>query len=165
MVSGSDEFLMLRLIYNLEHGATKDSNTQNAHTSSQSVIISLRRRAKHLCPRLYRRSTNILPANYWLLLLAGDVEINPGPVRFLCTVCQKPVKRNQRGTECSNCTHWTHAKCGGISPEDCGKHTYVDSCFKDKESHYRCRKWCPGKVCHTEHHPQQQSQTNQKSSL
>ena len=47
-----------------------------------------------------------------------------------------------------------------------GKHTYVDSCcFKDTEFHYRCRKWYPGKVCHTEQHPQQQSQTNQKSSL
>ena len=110
-------FLMLRLIYILEHGATRGSNTESTHTRSESVIISLWRRAKYLCPRL-RRPTNMLPANYWLLLLAGDIEKNPGPARFPCTVCRKPVKRNQRGIECSKCAHWTHAKCGGVSPEE-----------------------------------------------
>ena len=36
----------------------------------------------------------------WLLLLSGDIEINPGPVRYPCTVCAKPVRVNQRGVMC-----------------------------------------------------------------
>ena len=54
----------------------------------------------------------------WLLLLSGDVESNPGPVRYPCTVCSKPVRSNQRGIECSMCGKWTHAKCCGVSPEE-----------------------------------------------
>ena len=49
-----------------------------------------------------------------LLLAAGDIESNPGPVQYPCTVCEKPVKRNQRGIMCDSCSQWTHARCGGV---------------------------------------------------
>jgi len=56
---------------------------------------------------------------YWLLLLSGDVELNPGPVyRFPCTVCSKPVKNNQRGVQCDRCDLWTHASCGGVGSRE-----------------------------------------------
>ena len=32
-----------------------------------------------------------------LLLACGDIEGNPGPVQYLCTVCEKPVKGDQHG--------------------------------------------------------------------
>ena len=52
----------------------------------------------------------------WLLLMSGDVEINPGPVyRFPCTVCETPVRKNQRGVDCDSCRRWTHAACCGMS--------------------------------------------------
>ena len=49
-----------------------------------------------------------------LLLAAGDVESNPGPVQYPCTVCEKPVKGNQRGIMCDGCSQWTHARCGSV---------------------------------------------------
>ena len=49
-----------------------------------------------------------------LLLASGDVEHNPGPVQYTCTVCEKPVKRNQRGIMCNGCSQWTHTRCGGV---------------------------------------------------
>ena len=49
-----------------------------------------------------------------LLLASGDIESNPGPVQYPCTVCEKPVKRNQHGIMCDGCSQWTHARCGGV---------------------------------------------------
>ena len=49
-----------------------------------------------------------------LLLASGDIESNPGPVQYPCTVCEKPVKRNQRGIMCDSCSQWTHARCGDV---------------------------------------------------
>ena len=54
----------------------------------------------------------------WLLLLAGDIETNPGPVRYPCTMCAKPVRVNQRGVMCDTCNLWTHASCYGISRDE-----------------------------------------------
>ena len=81
--------------------------------------VSLWRITPQLRPKFYRCLPHTLPDGYWLLLVAGDVEPNPGPVRFPCTVCQKPVKCNQRGIQCSICANWTHAKCGSVSTEEC----------------------------------------------
>ena len=53
-----------------------------------------------------------------LLLAAGDVESNPGPVQYPCTVCEKPVKGNQRGIMCDGCSQWTHARCGSVGESE-----------------------------------------------
>ena len=50
-----------------------------------------------------------------LLLLSGDVETNPGPVRFPCGICERAVKVNQRGIQCDGCDVWLHTKCIGMS--------------------------------------------------
>ena len=50
-----------------------------------------------------------------LLLLSGDVELNPGPIRFPCGKCNKPVKNNQKGLQCNRCDVWYHAKCELVS--------------------------------------------------
>jgi hypothetical protein len=44
-------------------------------------------------------------------LLSGDISTNPGPVKYPCGKCSKPVKRNQRGIYCEDCTYWYHIKC------------------------------------------------------
>ena len=56
----------------------------------------------------------------WLILLGGDVEVNPGPRnwKYPCGVCAKPVKSNQRGVQCDVCTMWLHTRCIGISNEE-----------------------------------------------
>ena len=63
-----------------------------------------------------------------LLLASGDIESNPGPVQYLCTVCEKPVKRNQRGIMCDGCSQWTHAHCGGVGEAEYLLLTAQESC-------------------------------------
>ena len=58
------------------------------------------------------------PSSYWLLLLAGDIETNPGLIKFPCTMCSKPVKRNQHGIQCDSCDLWTHAYCCNMGTDE-----------------------------------------------
>lgn len=45
-----------------------------------------------------------------LLLLGGDVEPNPGPVR--CGVCERACPG--RGPKCGECCGWMHLSCSGM---------------------------------------------------
>ena len=55
-----------------------------------------------------------------LILLAGDIETNPGPrpPRFPCGVCSKACS-SYRGAKasilCESCDLWFHAECVGLS--------------------------------------------------
>lgn len=56
--------------------------------------------------------TTFRKVTFSLLLIAGDVHPHPGPQwKFPCGVCDKPVKRNQKGIQCDNCDKWYHNKC------------------------------------------------------
>ena len=48
-----------------------------------------------------------------LLLLAGDVSMNPGPrkAQFPCVTCNYAVGAKQRSIQCDCCNKWTHFKC------------------------------------------------------
>ena len=63
-----------------------------------------------------------------LLLASGDMETNPGPVQYPCTVCEKPVKGSQRGIMCDGCSQWTHARCGGVEEAEYLLLTAQESC-------------------------------------
>lgn len=59
------------------------------------------------------------PNCYWLLpWLAGDIEANPGPVRFPCRRCDRPVKCNQKGIQCDVCYDWLHVRCINMSESE-----------------------------------------------
>ena len=49
----------------------------------------------------------------FLLLLSGDIELNPGPTRYPCAICEKGVR--SKGVCCTNCGFWVHPKCEKIS--------------------------------------------------
>ena len=57
-----------------------------------------------------------------ILLQAGDISLNPGPVnhtkRPSCSVCLKTIRRNQGEASCQACNGLFHLKCIGISFED-----------------------------------------------
>ena len=68
-------------------------------------------------PFLTLKKTNII-RNPWLamLLLAGDVQSNPGPGRsYPCTVCQRNVRNQDASVSCDQCNGWSHTVCVGIS--------------------------------------------------
>ena len=46
-----------------------------------------------------------------LLLISGQISPNPGPIRYPCKICNKPVKSNQKAIECDKCELWLHTKC------------------------------------------------------
>ena len=46
-----------------------------------------------------------------ILMLSGDVSLNPGPVRHPCVGCARPVKCNQQVLMCDFCDKWVHRKC------------------------------------------------------
>ena len=52
-----------------------------------------------------------------ILLLAGDIESNPGPrtPKYPCKVCSKAVKNNDMAVCCDSCDQWLHNRCSGVS--------------------------------------------------
>ena len=46
-----------------------------------------------------------------MVLLAGDIQENPGPVTDACAVCTKGCRKNQMAIQCDSCDKWFHAKC------------------------------------------------------
>ena len=74
------------------------------------------------------RSVNQKPQPYralvTILIVLGDIETNPGPIKCPCKICNKPVARTHRALQCDECDQWVHIKCGDISPieyENLGK--------------------------------------------
>ena len=54
------------------------------------------------------------------VVLSGDVHVDPGPVRFPCSVCKKPVAATHRAVECDSCHQWCHIvrRCSNVSLEN-----------------------------------------------
>ena len=79
--------------------------------------------------RLAASSLYCFLAGFWpvlwtfflVLLLSFNVELNPGPVCFLCSVCYKPVRVNQQALQCDLCTYWCHRVCCDVDV-----HTHAD---------------------------------------
>ena len=64
-----------------------------------------------------------------LMLLSGDMATNLGPTRCPCSVCEKPVRSNQKALSCDSCTLWTHCKCAIISNDTYKQHQKNDTLF------------------------------------
>ena len=45
-----------------------------------------------------------------LMLRAGDIERNPGPIKNPCSLCQKSIAKNHRALPCEKCEKRTHIK-------------------------------------------------------
>ena len=69
------------------------------------------------CFRIYRNyhaRTLILH----ILLLGGDISLNPGPIKFPCGKCVKSVRSNQDALQCEDCDVWTHRNCLAMSKQE-----------------------------------------------
>ena len=83
--------------------------------------------ALNLNSGLPRRSTSVASSTSWklqasiylakvsfsalyLLLLAGDVSFNPGPVKDPCTISSEGCRSNHRAIQCDGCDKWHLAK-------------------------------------------------------
>ena len=52
-----------------------------------------------------------------LIILAGDIEMNPGP-RFQCGLCKKYCKASDRLIECEECEKRFHASCSNLGDDE-----------------------------------------------
>ncbi len=65
---------------------------------------------------------------YLILLLCADIEMNPGPSRYHCGVCNCPVANNHRAVQCDDCDIYVDIKCDGMTSKeyDCfNKHRWL----------------------------------------
>ena len=54
-------------------------------------------------------------ALHTIMLLAGDVEPNPGPSQTApCLICDKGVSWRSKALQCDGCNRWLHARCIAI---------------------------------------------------
>ena len=58
----------------------------------------MQRKTEQNLPYTPNHKTNLV----LLLILAGDIEVNPGP-KYQCDVCKKRVKRNDNAIQCDSC--------------------------------------------------------------
>ena len=63
---------------------------------SDCSAVSVLKHFRPTSPR-HHHSLILIPGCHWLILLAGNVETNPGPLKYPCSVCNKSVRCNQRG--------------------------------------------------------------------
>ena len=52
-----------------------------------------------------------------LIILAGDIEMNPGP-RFQCGLCKKYCNRHRILFECEECEKRFHASCSNLGDDE-----------------------------------------------
>ena len=68
----------------------------------------------HLRLQYYCNSTATFQLNK--VLVSGDVQLNPGPVKNPCTVCEKAVVKTHRSMTCDGCGFKTLIKWCNVSP-------------------------------------------------
>ena len=77
-----------------------------------------------------------------MIILSGDVETNPGPVKYPCGICKRAVKYNQSSVACDQCDQWIHRECMHMNTavfeglkniswycDNCGIPNFTDSFF------------------------------------
>ena len=80
----------------------------------ESIYFHTRDRRSRLAEALQPQKCHRL----LLVLLAGDIATNPGPTKFPCGVCARPVAKNHRALQCESCENWIHIKCGKVTPAE-----------------------------------------------
>ena len=91
---------------------------KHSHNRVSQCLASIRKLG-------YRRSSEGLrsfkPSKgtnlFILIILAGDVEMNPGP-RFQCGLCKKYCKASDRFIECEECEKRFHASCLNLGDDE-----------------------------------------------
>ena len=93
---------------------------------------------------------------FYLLLLSGDISLNPGPVRYPCAVCHLSVRSNQRALLCDECGLWCHCKCCGVSKGQYQSYQSLScftwlcqSCLSRNLPFYNCSFLCSPGVKHS----------------
>ena len=64
-----------------------------------------------------------------LLLFMAGIELNPGPKIWICSVCNKQIRKTHASVRCNICNNWCHfLACSGLSDLGSYNNTFVASC-------------------------------------
>ena len=74
-----------------------------------SVFIKLRTSHRAKQTQLTRSRDTYTAIVTLLLILASDIEVNPGPSAAMCGTCDQPVTWDHKGILCDDCETWFHA--------------------------------------------------------
>ena len=99
-------------------------------TNSHIVYAGIRRRAVPSFTTDHHVTT-------WILIMCGDVELNPVPRRpadiFPCGLCDLAVSWSEHGVQCDSCEMWFHTTCHSMSEsvyEELGDTDKTWKCFR-----------------------------------
>ena len=71
-----------------------------------------------------------------LLTISGDIELNPGPVKFPWGKRGKAVAKHHKGICCDQCNMWLHIRCASISNNEyvrltCSSESWIcNACYR-----------------------------------
>ena len=54
---------------------------------------------------------------YLLIMQSEDVEVNPGPAKYPCGICDRNVGWNAEAMQCDSCDIWYHTERANIGPD------------------------------------------------
>ena len=89
------------------------SHSRVSHCLASIRKLGNRRSSEGLRSFKPSKGTNL----FILIILAGDIEMNPGP-RFQCGLCKKYCKASDRLLECEECEKRFHASCSNLSDNE-----------------------------------------------
>jgi len=61
---------------------------------------------------------NVSICAIYMVLLAGDIQQNPGPVKDPCLVCSRGCRKALKAIRCDICDQWFHAKRIGMKASE-----------------------------------------------
>jgi hypothetical protein len=113
--------LLFTIIYTVNEkvsiNETLDTNSTVTTSSTYEWIRAVYLfRKQNPCP--LNLSGNNLQQLSILLILGGQVELNPGPkAKYPCQICNRAVKWGQKGIACDNCDLWYHQTCMSMNSD------------------------------------------------
>ena len=101
-------------------GSNQECRTDYKHSHSRvsQCLASIRklgnrRSSEGLCSLKPSKGTHL----FILIILAGDIEMNPGP-SFQCGLCKKYCKASDRLLECEECENRFRASCSNLGDNE-----------------------------------------------
>ena len=96
-------------------GINRVAETQPVRAPLKTILFGENLPGFDLDPIVFLDADSSEPAHLsQLILLAGDIETNPGPE--LCGICNKRVTSNS--VKCTWCEKWIHQRCSGLLKSD-----------------------------------------------
>ena len=95
--------------YHLETLQSKELFTNDYFSITENIRINIlnEQLSIYVLSKLkYKNHSSYLK---YILLLSGDINLHPGPVKYACSICNKAVRKRQ--ISCNNCGLWIHKNC------------------------------------------------------